>query len=130
MKAKLLAKLNGQEGGVMKINPVIGVIFAVLLMVSMSSYGKGEPDLIQIAKDNRQLEQLGGEFKKARVEMLSHIKQLTQGLVKIQELEVRLAKLHSYQVEDNNPLKEEQKEKTKATRNVFQKRMRRWLKIE
>ena len=73
---------------------------------------------------------MGGEFKKARVEMLSHIKQLTQGLVKIQELEVRLAKLHSYQVEDNNPLKEEQKEKTKATRNVFQKRMRRWLKIE
>ena len=114
----------------MKINPVVGIIFGVLLMLSMPSYGKGESDVIQIAKVDHELKQLGGEFKKVRVEMLKHIKQLTQGLAKIQKLEVRLAKLHSPQAGENHPLKDAQKEKAKATRNIFQKRMRSWLKIE
>jgi chromosome segregation ATPase len=114
----------------MKINPVVGVIFGVLLMVSMPSFGKGGSNVIEIAEVDHELEQLGGEFKKVRGEMLKHIKQLTEGLAKIQKLEVRLAKLHSRQAEENHSLKDAQKEKATATRNIFQQRMRSWLKIE
>ena len=44
----------------MKINPVVGVIFGVLLMVSMPSFGKGGSNVIEIAEVDHELEQLGG----------------------------------------------------------------------